>query len=267
MAIDYIIDYDCVPKQTLTTEGILERLKARARAEEVIRLFRVNGDQRPPSQMGFEFTRSNREGEEENRVIVVQEMLDQAAELDPLEHYCVGCPANRKGEPFGCIDQIEYPISAAAERWLLDQLPGLEQPLIWLLLRQGIQELGYDGASVRPLRASEAYFEERRVAGRDMSEFVMTADQVFEMVFLLGTIQPAHAGVLLLFFNAIPRDLETAQIVQIMNHALSTEEIAQQYPFQMRHLDSDDRTISELKTFFRALYRAWSLNLPLLLDV
>src|SRR5262249_24436682 len=154
---------------------------------------------------------------------------DQAAELDPVARYCAFCPANRAGAPFGCINKIDYPISAAAERWLLDQLPGIDQPLVWMLQRQGVQELGYDGEPVRPLRANPTYFEERRVAGRDLVEFVMTADQVFEMLFLLGSIQPAHAGVLLLLFNAIPRDVEAAQIVQIMKRALTPEQIAHDF--------------------------------------
>ncbi len=267
MAIDYVIDYACIPKQTLTSAGIVERLKAWERAQAVIRLFRENGDDRPPSQMGFEFTRTNPDGEEETRVIVVQEMLDLAAELDPLAHYCEGCPANLRAEPFGCVGLIEYPISAAAERWLLDQLPGIDQPLVWMLLRQGVQELGYSGELVKPLRADSTYFEERRVAGRDLAEFVMSADQVFEMLFLLGDIQPAHAGILLLLFNAIPREVEAAQIVQIMNRNLSAEDIARDYPFQMTIQPDDDPTAAELKAFFYALHRAWTLNVALLLDV
>ena len=267
MAIDYIIDYPCVPKETLSTEGIVERIKSRERAGAVIKLFRENGDQRPPSEMGFEFTRTNLDGEEETRVVVVQEMLDLAEELIPLEQYCVGCPANITGAPFGCIGAISYPISAAGERWLLDQLPGTDQPLIWLLLRQGIQELGYDGDSVKPLRANSTYFEERRVAGRDMVEFVITANQVFEMLFLLGNLQPAHAGALLLLFNAIPREVETAQVVEITTNRLSADEIERDYPFQMSVQPDDDRTVAELKTFFYALYRAWSLRVALLLDV
>lgn len=267
MAIDYIIDYDCVPKQTLGTEGILERLKAQARAENVIRLFREHGDNRPPSEMGFEFTRSLPDGAEETQVVMVQDMLDQAAELDPLAHYCDGCPANALNKPFGCMGQIQYPISSAAEAWLLDRLPGIEQPLVWLLLRQGVQELGYDGEAVKPLRTNPAYFEERRLRGRDMVEFVFTADQVFEMLFLLGHIQPSHGGMLLLLFDAIPRDVEANQIVQIMNHALTADEIAQHYPFQMKPDPADDTTITDLKQFFYALYRAWVLNVRLLLDV
>ena len=267
MAIDYIIDYDCVPKQTLGTEGILERIKAQARAENVIRLFREHGDTRPPSEMGFEFTRSLPDGTEETQVIMVQDMLDQAAELNPLASYCVGCPANALGKPFGCMGQIQYPISSAAEAWLLDRLPGIEQPLVWLLLRQGVQEMGYDGAAVQPLRANPTYFEERRIRGRDLVEFVFTADQVFEMLFMLGHIQPSHASMLLLLFNAIPRDVEANQIVQILNHTLTAEEIAQQYPFQMKLDPNDDPTTADLKQFFYAAYHAWTLNVRLLLDV
>ena len=60
MAIDTVIDYDCVPKQALGTPGILERLKARERATTIIRLYRRNGNQRSPRDMGFEMVRQCR---------------------------------------------------------------------------------------------------------------------------------------------------------------------------------------------------------------
>ena len=50
MAIDFIIDLDCIPKRSLTTQGILDRLKGQERARAIIRLFRDNGDDRPPSE-------------------------------------------------------------------------------------------------------------------------------------------------------------------------------------------------------------------------
>lgn len=267
MAIDYVIDYPCIPKETLGTEGILERLKGRDRAHSVIALFREHGDQRPPSEMGFEFTRSLPDGGEETRVIVVQALLDQAAELEPLASHCVGCPANVFGIPFGCVGHIHYPISGAAEAWLLDRLPGIDEPLIWLLLRQGVQELGYDGAAVKPLRANPAYFEERRLRGRDLNEFIISADQVFEMLFLLGHIQPAHAGVLLLLFGAVPRAAEADALVQIMNGTLTADQIERSYPFLLTEEPGDDDTIAQFKRFFSALHRAWRLNVRLLLDV
>jgi hypothetical protein len=266
MAIDYSIQYTCTPKEKFGVEGILERLKARARAQNVIRLFRENGDTRPPSEMGFELTRSLPDGAEDNRIVIVQDMLDLADELNPYASYCAGCPANALAQPFGCYGQINYPISSQAEAWLLDQLPGTDQPLIWLLLREGTQSNGYDGSAARALRGNESYFEETRVRGRDMIEFVISADQVFEMLFMVGTITPAHAGILLLLFGAIPRNVEAPQVVAIMNGALVAEQIEQHYPFQFVPNEWDDDTIRELKAFFQALYLAWMLGKRVVVD-
>ncbi len=269
MAIDYGIAYDCPPKRLMGAEGILERVKSRAHAETVIALYREGGDQRPPTEMEFEMTRTNLEGVEESRVINVQGLLDFAAQLNPLARHCEGCPANVTGKPFGCYGAVQYPISAAAERWLLDSLPGIAEPLIWLLLRQGVQELGYDGASVAPLRADPTYFEEHRLPGRDLTEFIFTGNQMFEMLFLVGAIQPSHAGMLLLLLGAIRREIEADQIVRIMTHQLTDDEIARDYPFLLTADRSEfgDATIRQITAFLRALYAAWRLNVPVGLDV
>lgn len=266
MAIDYAIDLPCPPKTTLGTGGIIERLKDRDRANVIIRDFRQAGDARPPSEMGFELTRSTLDGGE-TELLVVQDVLDRAAELQPLAAQCTGCPANVFNRPFGCIGQVNYPISDAAEAWLLDQLPGIETPLVWLLLREGIQKLGYDGETTKPLRPNPQYFEESRLRGRDLAEFVFSTDQVFEMLFLLGHIQPAQAAVLLLFFHAVPRDVEADMIVRILSQSLTGDEIAALFPFILDVSLQDERTIAELKQCFRALHAAWRLGRPLLLDV
>lgn len=265
MAIDTIIGYDCIPKQTLTSGGILERIKGKERAETIIALFRRNGDDRSPREMGFEMVRTAADGSEEIQVIVVQHLLDAADELRPLEHYCAGCPANAAKRPFGCMTQIHYPISGEAEAWLLNQLPGPEEPLVWLLLRQGIQEFNYDGSTVRPLRAAgTTHFAEQRTLTRNLTEFDINADQVFEMTFLLGDIQPNHAGVLLLFFNAIERGIEADQIINIGK--LSMEERAK-FSFLLKIDAADDPTTAEMKQFLYALYIAWRLNVLMMLDV
>lgn len=265
MAIDHIIDYDCVPKQTLGTDGILDRLKSQERAEAIIALFRRNGDQRPPTEMGFELERTAADGSTETQILVVQHLLDSADELKPLEHHCTNCPANRTGRRFGCMGYIQYPISGEAERWLLNQLPMPTEPLVWLLLRQGVRDLRYDGSTVVPLRAaSRTHFAEEHIIRHQLGELTMTSDQVFEMTFLLGNIQPNHAGILLLFFGAIRRDLEAADIMNI--GSLPPDERAQ-FNFLIQFSNDDDATTHEIKHFLHALYAAWRLNVPLLLDV
>ena len=123
MAIDYMIEFDCAPKRELGRGGILERLKERQRAREVIEWFRAAGDERPPAEMGFEFSQSTPGDSGAKQLIVVQDLLDHAAALDAYAGHCVSCPANRTGDPYGCTGFIQYPITALAETWLLDQLP------------------------------------------------------------------------------------------------------------------------------------------------
>lgn len=265
MAIDYSIGHGCLPKQELTTEGIIERLKGEDRARKIIAMFRENGDDRAPDQMGFEFTRSTPEGQEETRVIVVQDLLDQAEDLKPLEHHCIGCPANVNGRAFGCMGFIQYPISSAAEEWMMDRLPVPDDTLVWLLLRQGVEEFNYDGSSVQPLRAaSDIYFESQQVIDRKLGEFTVTSNQLFEMMFGVGNINPNHAALILLFLGAISRELEADEIMSITP---APSDANQKHPFILKPEKSDDNTIAEIKAFLYALYRAWSLDVGLKLDV
>ena len=217
MAIDYIIDYGCVPKDELGTQGIIERLKGEERARTIIKMFRDNGDMRPPSKMGFEFTRNTPDGGEEARLIVVQDLLDFAEPLKALEPHCEHCPANRAKRPFGCMGFVHYPISMAGEKWLLDRLPVPDDILVWMLLRQGVKEFNYDGHSVRPLRGHDGnvYFEDGGTKTRRLGEFVMDSNQLFEMIFSVGNILPNHGALLLLFVNGINRNIEADDIVSI----------------------------------------------------
>lgn len=272
MAIDYIIEYECEPKRQLTAEGILQRIKEKDRAETVIEWFRAAGDDRPLDEMGFEFSRSTPEDNGDKQLIVVQDLLDHAAALHTLEHHCRNCPANRGGSPFGCMGFVEYPISAQAETWLLDRLPVPDEPLVWLLLKQGIQRLGYDGTSVKTLRdldilsddAERTYFQLPAAPQRRLGELQVSGDQALEMIFGVGEqIIPNHAGILLLFFHAIGRDLEAEDIQEISSF---NQDARDRFPFVMRVPSDGDDGIRDIVAFFCALYLAWKLNVPLYVD-
>ena len=272
MAIDYAIEFDCEPKRQFTRDGILERLKERQRAEEVIEWFRAAGDERPPAEMGFEFTRSTPDDLETRQLIVVQDLLDHAATLNSYRHHCGGCPANCAGASFGCMGFIQYPISATVESWLLDRLPVPDEPLVWLLLRQGIRRFGYDGSTVKALRESDhrldsddrRYFELPVAPQRRLGELEIDGDQAFEMIFGVGNrIIPNHAGVLLLFFGAINRDLEAAEIQDISS---PDPAIRERLAFKMDDDTHADAGVRDMITFFRAMYLAWRLNVTLYVD-
>ena len=267
MGIDYIIHYDCEPKRALTVEGLMGYLKGRERANAIIELYRNNGDHRPPSEMGFEMVRRSAEGGEEVEIIVVQDLLDAAEALTPWEPACAGCPANRAGVPFGCVGSINYPLSSQGERWLLDQLPGNDHPLPFMLLQKALYELGYTGQTAARLRAQEGVFlESSRPLERDIDGVIITGDQVFELLFLSGPIQPAHGSMLLQFTGSISQDLDADQIMQL-GLTPSPDWIAANIPFRHRLEPGNDPTIVALKNFLHALYMAFGLGAPVLLDV
>ena len=267
MGIDYIVDFGCAPKDALTVEGMMIRMKSRDRAERIIDLYRAQGDYREPAEMGFEMIRRTPDGEEEIQVVVVQDLLDMAAELAPWERYCDGCPANHLATRFGCAGYINYPITDQAERWLLAQLPDNNHPLPFLLLQKAMREMGYTGQGAGPLRAQEAVFlENMEPEERVIEGFRITGDQVFELLFLSGPIRPAHATMLLQFFGGISPDLDADTIMQ-MAVPPSQEWIDEHIPFQHQIMGDDDPSIVSLKQYFWALYTAYRLGATVLLDV
>jgi hypothetical protein len=264
VSIDYVIDYACEPKRQLATMGILSRLKARERAARVIQLYRDNGDMRPPSEMGFEMARNTPAGEEEVQVVIVQNLLDEAAQLDPLAAHCVGCPANRSGAPFGCFGVVNYPISKAGELWLLRQLPVAEEPLVFLLLRNVIsenRELAEQAAAIRATTGN--IFETEEVFGRVVEGITATTNHLFGLLFLLTSINPTYGSMLLLFFGAIRRDLEADEI-QALNPAPA--DYRERFPFRLAPEADDDPTIAALKAYLEALYLAYGLHVTVSLD-
>ena len=266
MAIDYVVNYTCVPKRTLGTDGILARLKGRDQAQRVIRVYREADDPRPVEQMGFEFTRTQANGEEETQVILISDLLKVAEELRPLEAHCNGCPVNVSNRPFGCFGRINYPLTDHAERWLLLQLPiPADAPLVWSLLGETLRELNEQSGVVNSIRPQGVYFESVLNPRRRLGEIALSGNNVFYLLFMLGTIEPSRAAITLLFFHAIPRNLEAHDILKLTPAPADAEE---RFPFLMgADATLDDQTIHELKQFFRALYVGWRTETAGLLDV
>ena len=264
--IEYCIAQDCAAKDALGVSGILDRLKGKQRAQLLLDTYRQAGDRRPATEIGFELTRNTPTGEAETQVVVVQDLLDEAQDLENHAPHCQTCPAHVTGPAFGCFGQIPYPFARAAEEWWLAQLPLPEELLVWLLLKQLLREFNYDGETARALREpAGVYFEAASAPHRQLGTLRVDGDQLFEMCFLLGAIQPPHAGVLLLFCGAIDRQQEANTLLQLTGSEPTLDRA--RFPFILTERETEQPAIRALIAFFRHLHRAWQLNLPLWLDV
>src|SRR5690606_39869281 len=106
-----------------------------------------------------------------------------------------------------------------------------------------------------------AYFEDELPASRILGEFTIDANQVFEMMFAVGAINPNHAAILLLFANAVPRDVEAETVMRLTP---APADVDQRYPFILQATEDDDDTILQIKALFQALYIGWQLIEPVL---
>ena len=250
MAIDYVIDYACEPKNALTTPSILARLKGRDQAKRIIKLYRDAGDNRPYDQMGFEFTRATADGDEETEIVMVTELIEAAKALDEHASHCAGCPANRTGAPYGCFSKVPYPISDHGERWLLLRLPLPHEALLpWTLLGENLREINQSDSDVQEIRDTGTYFESERNPRRRLGEIALSGNNLFFMLFMGGHITPARAAVLMLFFGVIPQNIEAPTMYQLTP---APEDAETRHPFQLQpEPDVDDSTVRHLKGVFR----------------
>jgi hypothetical protein len=213
MGIDYVLDVSCTPKQDLGgVEGLVNLLKARSRADLILGMCRDNGDARSPAEVELEMVLQTPDGDQTRR-ISVQELLDEAASLEPARGHCGGCPANRDSPGFGCYRSIPYPIPEAAEAWLLSLLPDDLDSTAGQLLVRAVEDFGWDGEHAAEMRADDDLFFESRDPlavrwGDGDGALEIDSNQLFHMLFHVGPIGSTHALLCCLFFGVIPHDIE-----------------------------------------------------------
>ncbi len=200
-----MVALECAAKEALGVEGIVDRVKARSRAETILELARRDGDNRPPSEITIGM-RMLRAGKVQETQVSVQQLLEQASGLDAHRAGCLRCPLNKDSAAgYGCYDSISYPIEAATERWLLSCLPeSLETPAGYLF-QSPIPDIAWDGAQATEMRGQgDTFFELRTAPVRRWSPaFAVSGDQLFHMMFHVGHIGSSHAMMVGMFFGFV----------------------------------------------------------------
>lgn len=265
MGIDWIVDFGCPAKEALGTENILAMLKARSRAAMIVESARASGDQRPPEELEFEMVLLGPDGPQQRRLTAGQ-LLAQATPLDAHAPGCAECPANIGARPYGCVGYVPYPITARSERWLLDRLPAEPGSTAGVFLRRALADFGWNGASTRRMRQRREIFEAGAGSERRWSDGAkVDSDQLFEMLFGLGPLQPAHTMMMCLFLGLLPHDAPPAALGQLgrgEGQLLRTAETLRDAP---RAPDADPQEEALLRFLIGAMVAA-GLSVATLID-
>ena len=209
MAIDYLLEVDCAPQQSLGVEQLVALSRTRIIARSALAHMRDDGDERDPSEIEVQLTMRKPTGDSA-RGVTLQDLLDEARPLDEHTPACASCPAKLAHE-LGCHRRIRYPISEETEAWLMSRLPETLGCTAGALLVRALGEFGWDGEPTAKLRASgTTFFASRAPYGvrwqGDDGTIEISSDQLFQMMFMVGHLAPAHSLMLALFTGAIPHD-------------------------------------------------------------
>jgi hypothetical protein len=206
MGIDYIVDLGCPPKQALSVEKMVALIKGQSQIATIVELSRRDGDKRPAEELSFTRMVLRPEGPVEEE-ISVGALLKQVQQLEPHAHHCQECKANLLGKPFGCYGSISYPITVRAEEWLMSLLPQELNSAPGHLLRSAVTDFKYSGGMFLNMRPQDMFFESRtpikRKWGSWFSGWTLTSDQLLQMLFGLGHLQPDHCKMICIILGLI----------------------------------------------------------------
>jgi hypothetical protein len=261
MAIDYVLATGCEAQTRLGLEQLVLLNRTRIQARSFLAHTRAEGDERPAGEIEIQLMVRNPEGVS-GRKLTVQDMLDESRPLDEVAGVCKTCPAALPRE-FACHRRIRYPVPEHVEQWLMARLPERLDCSAGALLVRGLGEFGWTGEPAKKLRAAgDTYFESRVAHGvrweSGDGRVEISSDQLFQMMFMVGNLEPTHCLMLALFCGVIPHDTSL--------HDLKDETGRQRVLAAATVASEPDADVEQFAHFLRTLAVAARLGVPILID-
>lgn len=190
------------------------------------------------------------------------------ADQDPDPGHQARCPScTLLDEPYGCVGLVPAPLSADAERWLVERLPEDIEGLPGFLLRKAIAEYGYTGELAGRLRQTGILAPRggyTRHYGPFFRRFTVSTDQVIEELFCAGDVEPAHALAVLVHLGLLTVD---GKAPASMDDGPLLGEVVGEVPARRARTactvtleEGDDPSLVGLKRYLRALWAGFVLD-------
>jgi len=275
MAIDYLVDLPCRVKEKLPFERLVPLVKLKVSLDQIIKDLKKRGETIDKiKDIKIRIQLRNEKGLVEEREIKIEEALKITKILEELKQFCRSCPLGYI--PFGCYGVINYPISALAEKWIAEiaKNAAIEGGQRTILLKTIVEDK-VKGERVALMRASKdtKFFELKEPI--EVIPGIINTNQIFEVLFGMGLRRFGkwYQWMILNFVDAItiskntPEEKEKQRWFRwqffIKNLVKETDVWIR---FKLKEEVTDDKSIYQLKWYFRALFTAFCLKKDIIID-
>jgi len=280
VAIDFIIDKACPVKEDLPPEDLIDLIKSRNRAGEIFRRLLEEGKSEAEAlETSFSVQMySGDTGTNDIKNVTVRDLFQETDQLKTLVQHCENCPLN-DGEGFGCYNVINYPISTEGERWLARLAQAsVDKGMPNSILLKFILDEGVTGEIFGRLRAdSRGVFIQNPspfevvVEKKLLKKTKVHTDQIFDMLFALGTMERTHQ-MFLLFFSGGVSISDQEPNPELFSGAVQAAAIKGEdddvsyWVFDLPPAPSDDASITQMKRYFRSVFAAFATGQTMTMD-
>jgi hypothetical protein len=269
VAIDYIVNFKCPVKQELDEQAIIHLVKSQNRAEALLQRFMEQGLRREEAMHAkFGISTVKPSGSTEVEMVTVGSLFKQAELLDDHRETCTGCPVN-SDRAFGCYDSINYPISERAEEWIAKMAAkAISAGMPNSVLIQFILDENVTGETIARMRSvpESRYLEaqypiEIEVENDGSTPLLIDTNQLLEMFFAVGEMGDVHQQFLLFLSGCLTiqdeePDLSLNGVEYQVAEVRSLTGPPRFWVFKMQDSLKDDRSIRQIKAFFRTVFLA-----------
>ena len=218
------------------------------------------------------------EGVSQSNRVSVRDLFQESSQLKDLAPHCQDCPLNVNSEAFGCYNAVTYPITVEAERWLAELANrAAERGLPHSILLKFILDEEVSGEFFKSMREEDdkqVFLESKQaeeIGPIEDTESKVSTDQILDMMFALRTLERTHQMFLIFLSGGVyisnqepdPR-LYTADFQAA---AISGQDgVVDYWLYHLPPAPSDDKSILEIKEYFRAIFTAFATSESIDLD-
>lgn len=265
MGFDFFSKINCAIQEPRSDREFAQRAKLRGIARQMKNLIEREPDPNKQAHMkefiGMPFPVKTLMGARTS--LAYDELMETWERIERKSlPICRDCPVNLSGDALGCCGIIRYPISQAAEHWLMDRFkPGDSSYLIHHMKQANVDGRHLDDerreyavnspdakiSLLLPPGPAQKWVDGERITSSMILEYLLACQPV---------LHPGTALALLDEFGAVEMD-EASKLMMMFSQITGYQEAkspVEKLQFNLPDSPSDDSSIIEFKRFLKACY-------------